>query len=191
MRGNIFFCVEFVGKIVSIKGNIFSYWICQTKIFIEKLNKFSIIFPPTLFPTPKKIFPIPNFSLQFFFTPLIFFSVVKKRKNNTLTLDLDELSSKDWNIILTNSSIVKHKKNNLVFAEGSVNSYLYRVKSGKFRIEKKLPDGRVLVLNTAGVNSVFGEMSFLSNFPTSASVISDEDGSELYVLGKKIFPPIL
>ena len=165
------------------------------------MNKFSIIFPPTLFPTPKKYFPSHPKKLHFtpqifpskifFFTPLIFFPVVKKRKNNTLTLDLDELSSKDWNIILTNSSIVKHKKNNLVFAEGSVNSYLYRVKSGKFRIEKKLPDGRVLVLNTAGVNSVFGEMSFLSNFPTSASVISDEDGSELYVLGKKIFPPIL
>ena len=36
-------------------------------------------------------------------------------------MDLEELTQRDWNILLTNSTQAKYKKNNVVFEQGKFN----------------------------------------------------------------------
>lgn len=72
-------------------------------------------------------------------------------------------------------------KDHVVFQEGSENEFLFRVKSGTFRVEKRREEKRVL-LATLGSNAVFGEMSFLDGNRTTASVIADEEGAQLWKL---------
>jgi hypothetical protein len=55
----------------------------------------------------------------------LFLAIVTKKRRPQLTLDLEELNSKDWNILLTNAQVVKYKKNCFVFSEGNTRgSYL-------------------------------------------------------------------
>jgi CRP-like cAMP-binding protein len=69
----------------------------------------------------------------------------------------------------------------VIISEGDENDFLYRVKSGTFRVEKNR-DGRRTMLATMTAPAVFGEMSFLDGSKTTASIIADEDGAQLYKL---------
>jgi CRP-like cAMP-binding protein len=100
---------------------------------------------------------------------------------SNITINVDGLDERQWKLILTNAKVVTCPKDYVVFQEGSENEYLFRVKNGHFRVERRREDKRVL-LATLGSNSVFGEMSFLDGNRTSASVISDEEGSQLWKL---------
>lgn len=77
---------------------------------------------------------------------------------------------------MAKSTILKWQKEQVVFKEGVQNSYLYRIKRGRFRVERN-----GILLNRLETGAMFGEMSFLGTH-TSASIICDEDESELWML---------
>jgi hypothetical protein len=110
-------------------------------------------------------------------------------RSNILT-DVQSLSSREWDLLLTNASVVGYTKGEVVFEEGTYNRHLYRVKQGKFVVKKRSGEGEETILSRLGTSAIFGEMSCLS-FKTSASVVCEEEGSELWVLEirllKKIF----
>mmetsp|Transcript_4454 Transcript_4454/g.6234 ORF Transcript_4454/g.6234 Transcript_4454/m.6234 type:complete len:1257 (-) Transcript_4454:61-3831(-) len=104
---------------------------------------------------------------------------------SNIATDIDALSYREWELLLTNARTIVFAKEEVVFEENSFNRMLYRVKSGKFRVEKKVKNATGLLTNTVVARleppAMFGEMSFLG-MRTTASIVCDEDGAELYVL---------
>lgn len=95
---------------------------------------------------------------------------------SNIATDIEHLGEREWTIIMSNSTPLKWAKDQIVFKEGDQNSFLYRVKKGRFRVEK---NGHIL--NKVETGAMFGEMSFLGTH-TSASIFCDEEASELWVL---------
>eukprot|EP01117_Protostelium_nocturnum_P015986 TRINITY_DN6244_c0_g1_i1.p1 TRINITY_DN6244_c0_g1~~TRINITY_DN6244_c0_g1_i1.p1 ORF type:complete len:1910 (-),score=646.75 TRINITY_DN6244_c0_g1_i1:731-6460(-) len=103
---------------------------------------------------------------------------------NGILMDISSLSSRDWDLLLTNASTITYRVGQVVFEENAQNRHLYRVKSGKFVVSK---GGNVITRLTAG--QIIGEMSFLGE-NTSATVTAEEEGQLLVLeikLVKKIF----
>jgi hypothetical protein len=112
--------------------------------------------------------------------------------SDTIVTDVVSLSSRDWNLLLTNAKIIKFSENSVVLKQGSINNYLYRVKSGSFRVMKQKSEEEIpQLVYILEHGAIFGEMSFLSKEPTSASIVSNSKQAELWVLEinvvKKIF----
>eukprot|EP01114_Cavostelium_apophysatum_P015009 TRINITY_DN4008_c0_g1_i4.p1 TRINITY_DN4008_c0_g1~~TRINITY_DN4008_c0_g1_i4.p1 ORF type:complete len:1425 (+),score=391.51 TRINITY_DN4008_c0_g1_i4:717-4991(+) len=107
-----------------------------------------------------------------------------------IATDINSLSAREWDLLLTNAHPVVYNRDDVIFEEGSVNHRLYRVKKGTFRVEKKGKDGNSVLLTKISPPAMFGEMSFLGT-NTSASIIADENKAELWVLEinivKKLF----
>ena len=81
-------------------------------------------------------------------------------------------------------------KNEAVVQEGRPGTSLFIVKTGRLRAEAAGPDGRPVVLAEFQPGDLFGEWSFLTGEPRSATVLALED-SELLELDKAAFTPIL
>eukprot|EP01103_Thecamoeba_quadrilineata_P003374 TRINITY_DN13163_c0_g1_i1.p1 TRINITY_DN13163_c0_g1~~TRINITY_DN13163_c0_g1_i1.p1 ORF type:complete len:836 (+),score=191.19 TRINITY_DN13163_c0_g1_i1:20-2527(+) len=100
--------------------------------------------------------------------------------------DPKPLGEKDWEILLTNSASKTYDLNQVVFDEGDENYHLFRIAQGRFRVEK---GGRFIIELLPP--AMFGEMSFLGRFNTSAAIISNENLSVVqmieYSIVKSVF----
>lgn len=68
----------------------------------------------------------------------------------------------------------------VLIEEGKAGESLFIIRSGKVVVEKRVGDQKAL-LAELGDGDVFGEMSLIDNFPTSASVAAAADTSLLLV----------
>eukprot|EP01132_Coremiostelium_polycephalum_P002390 gene2390-2955_t len=92
----------------------------------------------------------------------------------------DELTERDWTILLTNASVITYHRGDVVIEENTINSHLYRIKSGVLAVEKKNKEGKMVKVATMVAPKMFGEMSFLGN-KTTARLLVDEQ-ADLYVM---------
>ncbi|EGC32773.1 cGMP binding protein with small GTPase-serine/threonine kinase-dep-rasgef-gram-and two cGMP binding domains [Dictyostelium purpureum] len=92
----------------------------------------------------------------------------------------DELTERDWTILLTNASVITYSRGDVVMEENAINTHLYRIKSGAISVEKKDKDGLNVKVATMLAPKMFGEMSFLGNKTTARLTVEEE--SDLYVM---------
>eukprot|EP01130_Rhizamoeba_saxonica_P018866 TRINITY_DN9597_c0_g1_i1.p1 TRINITY_DN9597_c0_g1~~TRINITY_DN9597_c0_g1_i1.p1 ORF type:complete len:1096 (-),score=267.22 TRINITY_DN9597_c0_g1_i1:18-3044(-) len=92
----------------------------------------------------------------------------------------EEMSERDWGLILTGASRQIKQENDPIIEEGKKNSCLYRIQSGQLRVEKIGTDGNTMVLATMSAGTIFGETAVLKGISkATASVVADHDGVEL------------
>lgn len=95
----------------------------------------------------------------------------------------EELSEREWQILLTGAQPKKFKAGQFILKAGSANEHLFRVKSGKVKVMKEI-DGQEVGVATMGENAMFGEVSMLlrsQKGTATASIVADGD-VELYQL---------
>jgi len=92
----------------------------------------------------------------------------KKQKEVVATGLQYYLTEGDWQLMLTNANEFTYHEGDVIFDQGTPNNSLYRIRSGNVRIAK---EGKVI--GRMGPGSVLGEMSFLGNNVTTASVIAE------------------
>lgn len=95
----------------------------------------------------------------------------------------EDLSERDWQILLTGSQPKKFKAGQVILKAGAANEHLFRVKSGKVKVMKEI-DGAEVHVATMGENSMFGEVSMLlrsQKGSATASIVADGE-VELYQL---------
>ena len=80
-----------------------------------------------------------------------------------------------------------YHKNEVVFEEGAEGNEMFIVHRGRVRILKKTNKGNQKTLTTLGPGEFFGEMALIDNSPRSASVVAEEDDTNLIVLDKPKF----
>jgi len=85
---------------------------------------------------------------------------------------LEYLSASDWNLVASKSKKISFDKGQTLIREGSAAKTIYLLRSGKVRIERSNGGSRA-VLVTLGPGSIFGEMAFIEDALSSASVIAD------------------
>lgn len=117
-------------------------------------------------------------------------SLVKDNKRLFDTVSLNQLSLRDWKVLCTGAHRIVLSRGTMIIQEGQKNNFLYRIRSGVVRIEKKTSKG-TLAFQKLQKNEVFGEMSFIEDHQdseeignVSASVIVDSHQVELYKIDK-------
>jgi extracellular factor (EF) 3-hydroxypalmitic acid methyl ester biosynthesis protein len=85
---------------------------------------------------------------------------------------LEYLSASDWNLVASKSKKLAFDKEQILIREGSAAKTVFLIRSGKVRVERNNGGGRA-VLVTLGPGAIFGEMAFIEDALTSASVIAD------------------
>jgi CRP-like cAMP-binding protein len=96
---------------------------------------------------------------------------------------IDGLTERDWQLILLGAREVTFKKDEKVITQGVTNENLFRIKSGKVRVEKQMPDGSRVVLTKMEPEAMFGDTSVLHTLATAtADVIADTDTVVLYAI---------
>ncbi|GAM27386.1 hypothetical protein SAMD00019534_105610 [Acytostelium subglobosum LB1] len=90
------------------------------------------------------------------------------------------LSDRDWKILSTNASTVKHKRGKKILSTGEVNSNLYRIISGRIKFENSAPDET----RHLDAGDIFGEECFLYDHPMLFNVVCDSDECELVEIEK-------
>ncbi|EGG25213.1 RasGEF domain-containing protein [Cavenderia fasciculata] len=102
------------------------------------------------------------------------------RHTDSLGFGNEELTERDWSLLLTSATVITYHRGDVVIEENTINSYLYRIKSGVLGVEKKNRDGKSVKVSSMNAPKMFGEMSFLGN-KTTARVVVDET-ADLYVM---------
>eukprot|EP01094_Clydonella_sp_ATCC50884_P013586 TRINITY_DN2386_c0_g2_i1.p1 TRINITY_DN2386_c0_g2~~TRINITY_DN2386_c0_g2_i1.p1 ORF type:complete len:710 (+),score=205.48 TRINITY_DN2386_c0_g2_i1:971-3100(+) len=87
------------------------------------------------------------------------------------------LTESDWTKILTGAAVEEHQEGELILGQGVQNYNLFRISSGRVRIV--IGSNQVA---TMGPGEIFGELSFLGRFQTSAAVVADGDHTLLHVI---------
>ncbi|KYQ94307.1 RasGEF domain-containing protein [Tieghemostelium lacteum] len=95
-------------------------------------------------------------------------------------VNAEELTERDWIILLTNASVITYHRGDVVIEENTINSHLYRIKTGSLAVEKKNKEGKLVKVATMLAPKMFGEMSFLGNKTTAR--LSVEEEADLYVM---------
>jgi len=85
---------------------------------------------------------------------------------------LEYLSASDWNLIASKSKKLAFEKEQVLIREGSVAKTIFLIRSGKVRVERNNGGGKA-VLVTLGPGAIFGEMAFVEDALTSASVVAE------------------
>lgn len=91
------------------------------------------------------------------------------------------LTERDWALIFGSASAVRHSKGACVLGEGEFSTRVFRVKSGRLRMEKKDVNGFLVRSGTVEVNGMFGEFSLLGANSGHKFVI-DSPEAELWVI---------
>lgn len=91
------------------------------------------------------------------------------------------LTDLDWNVLLTSARLREYKNEEFVLKQGSKNFSLFRMKRGSVRVE--VNGNKVAGLSPG---EIFGELSFLGNFFTSADVISESNDTVIYEIEMKV-----
>ncbi|GAM20898.1 hypothetical protein SAMD00019534_040730 [Acytostelium subglobosum LB1] len=92
----------------------------------------------------------------------------------------EELTERDWSVLLTNATVITYHHGDVVIEENTINSYLYRIKTGTLSVEKKM-NGKSVKVATMEAPKMFGEMSFLGN-KTTARIVVVDGKADLYVM---------
>eukprot|EP01133_Synstelium_polycarpum_P004077 gene4077-4749_t len=101
--------------------------------------------------------------------------------SDSLGFGNEELGERDWSVLLTNATVITYNRGDIVIEENTINSYLYRIKSGSLTVEKKNKDtGKLVKVASMSAPKMFGEMSFLGNKTTARVVV--EEQADLYVM---------
>lgn len=91
-------------------------------------------------------------------------------------------------MVFSNGEVVKFPKDALILSDGKVSDNMYRIISGRVRVEKgdaHTPVGQGAVVNQLKEGQTFGEMSFLDSQVPCANCIADSDDVELMRVSKK------
>eukprot|EP01125_Pyxidicula_operculata_P010633 TRINITY_DN3502_c0_g1_i1.p1 TRINITY_DN3502_c0_g1~~TRINITY_DN3502_c0_g1_i1.p1 ORF type:complete len:1176 (+),score=281.93 TRINITY_DN3502_c0_g1_i1:32-3559(+) len=82
----------------------------------------------------------------------------------------EELNELDWQILLTGAQIVKLTPGNRFIEQGKLNTKLFRLKSGKIRIEKSMtPDGPKKILGIKEPPVVVGDTAVISSLSSATA----------------------
>lgn len=92
------------------------------------------------------------------------------------------LSFDDWAVLMKDSKCLKFKKNEVITKEGEWATKIYQIAKGNCRVEKLKDDGTTSVLGLMRTGELFGEISFLEGIKTTASIVAEEDETEVYVI---------
>jgi len=91
--------------------------------------------------------------------------------------DATQMTSDDWNLLLGGAKCLTFAKNATIIAEGVEATRIYQIGRGVCRAEK---GGQRLGAMQSG--EIFGEISFLEGGKTTAAVVAEQDGTEVYVI---------
>jgi CRP/FNR family transcriptional regulator, cyclic AMP receptor protein len=92
-----------------------------------------------------------------------------------------ELTQPELDLLVALGRVVAYPKNVVVFKEGDKGEALYVVIAGAVRIVKNAPeawDGTMAFIESGGC---FGEMALVDDFPRSATAITQEDCTVLFL----------
>lgn len=84
------------------------------------------------------------------------------------------LTPEQQSMLTRNSETIKYKKGEVIIQQGNLFPGLFELLSGSASV-KKVVNEHESVVDTMGVNEVFGEMSLVENLPASASIVADVD----------------
>eukprot|EP01104_Vermistella_antarctica_P013107 TRINITY_DN391_c0_g1_i1.p1 TRINITY_DN391_c0_g1~~TRINITY_DN391_c0_g1_i1.p1 ORF type:complete len:853 (+),score=190.81 TRINITY_DN391_c0_g1_i1:159-2717(+) len=87
----------------------------------------------------------------------------------------------DWSVVMAGAVSKFFQKGDVVVKEGEYGEQLCQIARGSCRVEKRAPNGEVLLLGRLGLDDIFGEISFLHGVPCTATVVADMD-TDLYML---------
>ena len=91
------------------------------------------------------------------------------------------LTERDWALLFGSASALRFLKAHCVLAEGEFSTRLYRVKSGRLKMEKKDVNGFNVRSGTVEVNGMFGEFSLLGA-NTEHRFVVDTSEAELWAV---------
>jgi CRP-like cAMP-binding protein len=116
---------------------------------------------------------------------------VAEYKDHQLWDSRTELTERDWAIFMTGAREVQYKRDQKVIEQGLPNTSLFKIKSGKCRVEKETAEGRVTLV-TLPPGAYFGDTSVLPMMRTAtADVIADTPTAEINVIEVSILFEIL
>jgi CRP/FNR family transcriptional regulator, cyclic AMP receptor protein len=87
-------------------------------------------------------------------------------------------------------SHIKHKKGSVILFEHEESGGLYIIAKGKVKVSCYSDDGREVILAILNESDIFGEMSLLDGYPSSATVTATED-SEIFLIKRGDFLELL
>lgn len=92
------------------------------------------------------------------------------------------LSFDDWAVLMKDSKCLKLKKNEIIIKEGELATKIYQIARGNCRVERLRDDETNNVLAIMRTGELFGEISFLEGVKTTASIVAEDDATEVYVI---------
>ncbi|PRP80093.1 hypothetical protein PROFUN_12247 [Planoprotostelium fungivorum] len=102
------------------------------------------------------------------------------------------MSKHDWSILLRGATKKVYHPDQIVVRQGSKRRRLYFISTGACKaVARATADGRETVLNMMSEEEIFGEVSFFSNSPASASVIATEEPTEIYTIDSHYIKSII
>eukprot|EP01114_Cavostelium_apophysatum_P004912 TRINITY_DN1537_c0_g1_i1.p1 TRINITY_DN1537_c0_g1~~TRINITY_DN1537_c0_g1_i1.p1 ORF type:complete len:999 (+),score=317.95 TRINITY_DN1537_c0_g1_i1:43-2997(+) len=94
----------------------------------------------------------------------------------------DVLSSADWSLLLSESKCKTFAKGQMISKEGEWAAKIHQIAKGSCCVEKTDADLKVTKLGEMEAGEIFGEISFLEGVKTTASVVANEDNTEVYII---------
>ncbi|MEM8675299.1 MAG: cyclic nucleotide-binding domain-containing protein [Cyanobacteria bacterium P01_G01_bin.67] len=102
---------------------------------------------------------------------------------------LKYLTTEDYHLLWEQAQVATYKQHEVILKEGRLSQAIYLLRKGMVRIESAAI-GRDVAIAFLEPGSVFGEISFLEEVPTSSGVIAQED-VEVCVLNKQDLSSLL
>lgn len=119
---------------------------------------------------------------------------VSEYKDHQLWSDSErkELSDREWKLLMTRAKVVEYKQDQKVITQDISNSSLFKIKSGKCRVEKTTHEGKRLTLVTLTEGAYFGDTSVLPAMSkATADVICDTSTAEIAVIEVSVLLELL
>ena len=119
---------------------------------------------------------------------------VSEYKDHQLWSDSErkELSEREWKLLMTRAKVVEYKQDQKVVTQDVLNSSLFKIKSGKCRVEKTTAEGKRLTLVTLNEGAYFGDTSVLPMMSkATADVICDTPTAEIAVIEVSVLLELL
>jgi len=91
------------------------------------------------------------------------------------------MEKSDWKLLIQGGEEMIVKEGEVILKEGIYLNRIYQIEKGQCIIQKEIDD-KIIVITKLGPKDIFGEMSFLSKNPSSASVVADEGGVTLLMI---------
>jgi len=102
----------------------------------------------------------------------------KKSKNDNTGFFMDQ---NDWELIVNGGNNLNFNEGDVILKEGVYLNRIYQIEKGHCIIQKEVNE-KTIIITTLGPTAIFGEMSFLSKSPASASVVADVGGVSVVMI---------